>query len=197
MFANVRSSAIACVCTLALLMAVHGQTSAQARREAVIGKLVDLVSMNGNLLLNLSPMADGTIPEAQQQTLLEVGAWLDANGEAIYGTHNWVKCSEGSGRSGYRFTVKGDCLYAIALTWPGEQAVISSLAAGKAPEGKIESVSLLGRAGNLEFTQDATGLKVRMPAEQPCKHAFALKITGLKMNNTGPTAPAEPPAQAR
>jgi len=83
------------------------------------------------------------------------------------------------------------------LTWPGEQAVIGSLAAGKAPEGKIESVSLLGNPGKLEFTQDADGLKVKMPAEQPCKHAFALKITGLKMNSAGPAAPAEPPAPAR
>ncbi len=158
--------------------------------ETVLGKLIDLVSKNGNLLLNLSPMADGTIPEAQQRTLLEVGQWLAVNGDAIYGTHNWTSFSEGTGRAGYHFTVKGDDLYAIALAWPGERATIRSLAAGKAPQGKIASVGLLGHEGNLEFTQDAEGLKVKLPAQQPCKHAFCFKISGLKMNAAGPAVPA-------
>ncbi len=158
---------------------------------SVLGKLIDIVSKNGNLLLNLSPMSDGTIPEAQQRTLLEIGQWLDINGDAIYGTHSWIKASEGSGRDGFRFTVKGDSLYAIAIAWPGEKATITSLASGKAPEGKIESVTLLGHAGKLEFTQDAEGLKIKMPAEQPCKHAFAIKINGLKMNRAGPAVSAE------
>jgi alpha-L-fucosidase len=165
--------------------------------EPVIGKLVDLVSKGGNLLLNLSPMADGTIPEPQQKTLLDVGAWLDVNGEAIYGTHPWTRFGEGSGRSGVRFTVKGDSLYAIALSWPGERAVLTSLARGKAPEGKIERVSLLGHPGELEFTQDDGGLGVKLPARPPCKYAVALKIDGLKMNPPGPAVPAEPPGASR
>ena len=163
----------------------------------VVGKLVDLVSKNGNLLLNLSPKADGTIPEDQQKTLLDVGEWLAVNGDAIYGTHSWTRFGEGSGRAGYRFTVKGNTLYAIALSWPGDQALITSLATGKASEGKVGRVRLLGNAGDLEFNQDSDGLKVKMPAREPCQYAFALQIDGLTMNPPGPDVPADPAALGR
>jgi alpha-L-fucosidase len=201
--------------------------------ESVIGELCTVLSMNGNLLLNLSPDGQGAINAAQRDTLREVGKWLAVNGEAVYGTHNWILDGEGfvplpprSGRGGgrggnppaaaapappaspapaasqapaeapgpkpvvYRFTVKGDNLYAIAQSWPGDTAVIASLAAGKAPEGKIQSVTLLGHDGKLEFTQDEQGLKVKLPAERPCDYAYALRITGLKMNPPGPPEPA-------
>jgi alpha-L-fucosidase len=191
--------------------------------QSVISELCEVLSMNGNLLLNLSPDGQGAINSAQQNTLREIGQWLAINGEAVYGTHNWTTDGEGftplpprtSGRGRarganpttppavaaaprtpaprgvvYRFTVKGDNLYAIAQSWPGETAVITSLATGKTPEGKIQSVSLLGHEGNLQFTQDEQGLKVTLPQEQPCKYAFSLKITGLKMNPAGAPQPA-------
>ena len=75
---------------------------------------------------------------------------------------------------------KGDTLYAIAMAWPGEQLVVTSLATGQALAGKIEKVELLGHSGNLPYTQDAEGLKVKFPAEKPCDYAYALKITGLR-----------------
>jgi alpha-L-fucosidase len=95
----------------------------------------------------------------------------------------------------YRFTVKGDNLYAIAQSWPGDTAVIKSLAKGKAldgpvPKGKIKRVMMLGSPGKLKFTQDADGLKVKLPADKPCDYAYVLKITGLKMNPVGPPIPA-------
>ena len=160
----------------------------------IIAKLADTASKNGTLLLNLSPKADGTFPPEIPATLLEIGAWLDVNGEAIYGTHNWIKFSDGDARgenkSNIRFTVKGDALYAIILgKWPGENIVIASLAE---TVGKIETVTMPGSEGNLEFTRDAAGLKVKLPATAPCKYAYVLKITGLKMNPPTWTASGNP-----
>jgi alpha-L-fucosidase len=187
-------------------------------------KLIENTSKNGNLLLNISPRADGTIPQEQQNVLLEIGKWLDVNGEAIYATRPWIRYGEGpaaeaaaqemvkaraagfAGRTNgqnmagtligggglprggnkytpqdIRFTTHGDTLYAIVMTWPGEQAVITSLATGRAPAGKISKVELLGHSGTLEFSQDGEGLKVKMPPDKPCDFAFAVKITGLKL----------------
>jgi alpha-L-fucosidase len=113
----------------------------------VIDNLVDRVSKNGYLLLNVGPKPDGTIPEEARDLLLEVGKWLDINGDAIYGTTPWLIASEGPTNLGavgdlgfnesnvvytsedVRFTVKGDNLYATFLAWPGERAIIQTLRA--------------------------------------------------------------------
>ncbi|MFW6114596.1 MAG: alpha-L-fucosidase [bacterium] len=116
----------------------------------LVDNLVDRVSKNGYLLLNVGPKSDGTIPEEARKRLLGIGKWLEVNGEAIYGTTAWVKSGEGPSSVGWgrekgdamfnesdivytgkdiRFTVKGDALYAIILDWPGESVLIRSLAA--------------------------------------------------------------------
>ncbi len=190
--------------------------------DQFVWKIIENVSKNGNLLLNISPRADGTIPQEQQDVLLAIGRWLDVNGEAIYSTRPWIKYGEGPAaeaaadamiaarakgfagrlngqnqgstavaggglpRKGYtpqdiRFTRHGDTLYATVMSWPENEAVIASLATGKAPEGKIQRVELLGHARPLPFTQDAAGLHVKFPTEKPCDYAYALKITGLSL----------------
>ncbi len=167
----------------------------------MIRELVDCVSKNGNYLLNIAPRADGTIPEPQRLRLREIGEWLQINGEAIHGSRPWTSWGEGPTKTeprgarglvdgmlkvytahDIRFTTRGDTLYAVLFAWPAnDEAVITSLAAGKAPPGKIAGVTLLGGTGELHFTQDAEGLKVKLPAIKPCDHAFVLKITGLQI----------------
>ncbi len=159
----------------------------------IIAKLVDTVSKNGNFTLNISPRADGTIPQAQQDTLLGIGRWLDINGEAIYGTHNWTQFSDGSPPAGpgIRFTVKGSDLYAIVLgAVAGPKLLIHALGTRA---GRVSSVSLLGGAASLQFSQSDDGLTVDLPPELPSSIACALKIGGLTMNAPTATESGNPP----
>jgi len=158
----------------------YTENSPIASADGCVRLLVDATSKNGALLLNISPKADGTIPDDQQKLLRQIGAWLDVNGEAIYGTRPWTRFGEGGSR-GFRFTTKDNTLYAISLAWPGNEAVITSLASANILAGKIRKVELLGHRGKLEFSQDGTGLKIKLPVEKPCDFACTFKITGLKL----------------
>ena len=148
--------------------------------QTVIGWLVDTVSKNGTLLLNVSPRADGTIPQDQQDTLLAIGKWLATNGEAIYDTHAWTRFEE-KGKDHIYFTVKGDTLYAIVMgKAAGTEIAINSLPQG-GPAGSVRSVAILG-GEPLKYKQTATGLKVTLPQTSEPDGAFVLKIAGLKTN---------------
>lgn len=137
---------------------------------AIVRRLVDTVSKDGFYLLNVSPRADGAIPDDQQRSLLEVGAWLNVNGEAIYGSHAWSRF----GDKDWRYTVKDGALYAIGP--------VSGVVADLAPiAGKVRNVELLGRAGALAFTQDAEGLHVQLGAAPAGAFPVTLKLTGLAL----------------
>ena len=161
--------------------------------QFVIHQLIDIVSKNGNLLLNIGPKSDGTIPDEVQQVLREVGAWLTVNGDAIYGTRPWRTYGEGPTKvaagsfhdtdtanytaEDFRFTTKGNTLYAIELGWPaGGATVIHSLASEVSGSQKIKSVVLLDTAAHLKFDQQPDGLHVQLPSQSPGKYAYALRV---------------------
>ena len=161
--------------------------------DQVLHQLIDIVSKNGNLLLNVGPKSDGTIPERTQQVLREIGSWLSVNGEAIYGTRPWIVYGEGPTQvaSGsfhdtdvdaykaedFRFTQKGDALYAIEMAWPsGGEAIIRTLRPGAFAGQPIQSVALLGSTEKLAFRQQPDGLHITLPSQAPGKYAYAFRI---------------------
>lgn len=162
--------------------------------DFIVQELIDIVSKNGNLLLNVGPRADGTIPEEVQQILLEVGAWLKINGDAIYGTRPWKVYGEGPTQvatgpvhdtktppytaEDFRFTSKGGSLYVIEMAWPSNhEAVIHSLGSKTLGDTqKIQSIVLLGSDTKLDFRQTPDGLHIQLPPHAPGKYAHAFRV---------------------
>ncbi len=162
--------------------------------QYVITNLIDIVSKNGNLLLNIGPRPDGTITEEETATLLGTGKWLEVNGEAIYGTRPWKVYGEGPTESAsgsfsdqkkpftaqdIRFTVKGDALYAIALGVPAVDNSIKSLGI-QAGNGTIASVELVGSSEKVIWNQQAATLLIKPSKTYPSENAVVYKITFKK-----------------
>ncbi len=162
--------------------------------NSLIDDLVDIVSKNGCMLLNIGPKPDGTIPEQEQAMLLEMGTWLKQNGEAIYDTRPWTKFGEGSTKvkdgtmhndaeskrkdfnaDDVRFTTNGSTTYATILAWPGDGAKFTVRSFTKEALPGIKGVSMIG-AGEVKWTQDAQGLHVTLPKTAPGEHAYVLKV---------------------
>jgi len=161
----------------------------------IIHILVDVVSKNGALMLNVSPMASGIIPENQQEVLLAIGEWLKTNGEAIYGSRTWEVFGEGptiQEKSGMfldkitytpqdiRYTRKGNTIYAIVLGWPGNNSPItltaftSEILGDNIPE--INNISILGYEEEVPFSIDNKGLHFKTPNKKIDDKAFVVKI---------------------
>jgi len=162
---------------------------------------VDIVSKDGNLMLNVPLPGNGTPDADELKFLAEFTAWMDVNSEGIYATRPWKVYGEGPsvttqgprGQFGgardvrdyasedMRFTMKGDTLYAFLMAWPETRATVVKSLATNSPHldgRKVADVSLLGYGGKLEWTQDEQGLKVKLPATPPSQHAVTLKIKG-------------------
>jgi alpha-L-fucosidase len=145
--------------------------------EELIRSFVDVVSKNGNLLLNVGPMADGTIPGIQRERLLALGQWLDANAEAIFDTRPWTAAEEVCGVDGeaipLRFTQKDGALYATLMATPASREI--ELACLKARRGT--AVYLLGCVEPLMWAQRDNGLSVTLPDTVPGSIAHSLRIS--------------------
>lgn len=159
----------------------------------VIQILMDVISKNGNLLLNIPVRGDGSIDELEMAVVKEVGDWMKINNEAVYATRPWKTFGEGPaldaaaslssqgftedkskplGAEDFRFTTKGNILFATFFAWPESQKVtIKSLAFEK-----ISNVQLLGSKDNIQWQQTSDGLAVNLPQQQPCNNAYVLKI---------------------
>ena len=168
--------------------------------KRIIDMLVDIVSRNGNLLLNFPLPNSGALDDRELQILDEITRWMQINSVAIYGTRPWktfgggpgivkpdpsVKYNESSRKDftseDVRFTTRQKTLYAFFMGWPEARLLIKPLATNEGyVAGKIRRVRLLGFSGDLQWTHDASGLEVRLPNEKPCDHAFALEIEGLE-----------------
>ena len=161
--------------------------------QAMVQLLVDVVSKNGNLLLNIPLPGHGRPDDDELGFLDKFGAWMAANSEAIYSTRPWKIAGEGPTRASgslyggqgprfgaedFRFTTKGDSLYAIALDWPTDgKLTIKSLASGSPHyPGEIARVGLLGSEAHLVWTRDTNGVTVTLPEKPPCDYAYTLKI---------------------
>ncbi|MEZ5351012.1 MAG: alpha-L-fucosidase [Bryobacteraceae bacterium] len=173
--------------------------------KIVIDMLVDIVSRNGNLLLNFPLPSSGMLDPEELKILDEISRWMAINGEAIYGTRPWKAFgggpstektpSEGGGQSAHhnaaafnersrkdlvaadvRYTSKAGAVYAFSMGWGGHSALFPELAAGKV--GNIGRVVLLGHRGSLEWKQESAGLRIGLPPARPCEHAVAFRVEG-------------------
>ncbi len=164
--------------------------------QRIIFDLCDVVSKNGNLLLNITPRINGTISNTVSGILKDIGEWLSVNGEAIYDTAPWDIFGEVSEQNrdvvlggnyieprqidlsfeDIRFTKKQGVIYAIMMGWPGLKVRINSLGMKKS-DIKVARVNMLGNSGTLNFDQKEDCLEVEIQQSRPCDFAYTLKIS--------------------
>jgi alpha-L-fucosidase len=164
--------------------------------KKVIDLLTDIVSKNGNLLLNFPLPNSGQLDFEEMEVLAGITEWMQINSEGIYSTRPWRIYGEGPSTQvkivtgnfnedkqydltaeDVRFTTKGRAIYAFIMGWPEKEAVVKALGlASPQQPGKIQKVELLGNKGDLNWKQDDSALRVQMPAEMISDIGITLKV---------------------
>jgi alpha-L-fucosidase len=139
------------------------------------------VAAGGNLLLDIGPAADGTIPVIMQQRLIEIGKWLEVNGEAIYGTRAYITDKKQEAinpetNKNIFFTKKGNDLYVILLNWPEENLILKGIRTKPGTR-----ITMPGSSQNPRFRNSGANLVITLPSLLPDDYqlAYVLKITNL------------------
>jgi alpha-L-fucosidase len=140
--------------------------------DKLVALLADIVSKNGNLLLNVGPRYDGTISEIQLDRLHKLGAWLGVNGEGIFDSQPWIRASAQGDGADVRFTTKGDSLYVFFLQRPSGALTIPSVRAKDAT-----MVEILGAPGTNSISQQGNALRIEPGGSLPESLALTAKIT--------------------
>jgi alpha-L-fucosidase len=178
----------------------YDRTAKYKTPKMVIDTLVDVVSRNGNFMLNFPLPNSGMLDDRELAILDGITRWMNVNSEGIHDTTPWKIFGTGpnvlaSTRSAafnerqrrpltaedVRFTTKGEALYAFSMDWPKNgKAIFAPLAPG-GPHGvrRIQNVELLGHAGQVQWTQGDSGLTVQVPAEKPCEYAVCFRVIGV------------------
>jgi len=151
--------------------------------EQLVHELISIVSRGGNLLLNIGPDGDGTIPVIMQQRLADIGDWLQINGEAIYGTSTWPTDKPGavktvSADTSVFYTVKNKTVYVICTKWPEKEILV---AGAKGTAGA--RVTMLGVDAPVQFKNTKGGILIRVPTVSPNKvkgkYAYVFKVENV------------------
>ncbi|TWU32328.1 alpha-L-fucosidase [Novipirellula artificiosorum] len=179
-------------------MATEEEGDLYKSSSELVWLLCDVVSKNGNLLLNIGPRADGTIPEGMQRRLRDMGAWLELNGEAIYGSSPWKVFGEHEGEiveeedvfytkhamrvheREIRFTTKPGAIYVIDLQPNGSNVSLKTFAEF---DETIESISLLGSERPVQWNLTSSGLVLTPPHGAALRHAAVYKVTYEESKN--------------
>ena len=159
--------------------------------DDVICMLVDIVSKNGNLLLNFPLRPDGALDAEARHVVKGIGLWIARNGEALYGTRPWRTHGEGPTQMGsgdfdekpkewtekdFRFTLKGETLYAFLMRWPQKSTACIGALGTQSPE-RVSHVALVGSDEPLHWSRDPEGLRVSLPDHAVTESASALRIS--------------------